>query len=43
MFQQELIDKNLLVDKFIENYKITSFISSGSFGAVYLASKNDKD
>src|SRR5574344_471857 len=42
MNNQELIELNLLVDKYISEYKIEKFLSSGSFGAVYLASKNDK-
>lgn len=39
MNNQELINLNLLVDKYISGYKIEEFLSNGSFGAVYLASK----
>lgn len=42
MNNQELIDLNLLINKFLSEYKIEKFLSSGSFGAVYLASKGDK-
>jgi|GEM_PF-426338 len=42
MFQQELIDISTLAGKYVENYKIEKYLSSGSFGSVYLATKNDK-
>ncbi len=42
MNNEELVDINLLVDKYLSGYKIEHFLSSGSFGAVYLLSKDDK-
>lgn len=42
MLEQQLTDISSLINKNIEDYKIESFLSSGSFGTVYLATKNNK-